>query len=82
MRYWAEYNSCSSEPKESSIINTDQGYIINIEEYNNCLNNVEVKLILHSSMGHTWPRENNYGISASTEVWNFVSQFNLYGKIN
>jgi polyhydroxybutyrate depolymerase len=33
-------------------------------------------------MGHTWPRENNYGISASTEVWNFVSQFNLYGKIN
>ena len=82
IRYWAEYNSCSSEPEESSIINTDEGYSINIEEYKNCLNNVEVKLILHSSMGHTWPSENNYGISASTEVWNFVSQYDLYGKVN
>ena len=82
MQYWSEYNSCSSEPEESSIINEDEGYVINIDEYKNCLNNVEVKLILHSSMGHTWPRENSYGINASAEVWNFVSQFDLYGKIN
>ena len=82
MQYWSEYNSCSTEPEESSIINIEEDYVINIDEYKNCLNNVDVKLILHSSMGHTWPRENSYGINASTEVWNFVSQFDLYGKIN
>ncbi len=82
MQYWSSYNSCSSDPEESVITNSEDGYVINIEEYKNCLNNVDVKLILHSSMGHTWPRENNYGIGASTEVWNFVSQFDLNGKIN
>ena len=82
MEYWSEYNSCSSEPDESTIENISEGYVINIQEYKNCLNDVNVKLYLHSSMGHTWPRISNYGISASSEVWNFVSQYNLYGKIN
>ena len=82
MEYWSEYNSCSSEPDETNIENISEGYVINIQEYKNCLNDVNVKLYLHSSMGHTWPRISNYGISASSEVWNFVSQYNLYGKIN
>ena len=82
MEYWSEYNSCSSEPDETTIENISEGYVINVQEYKNCLNNVNVKLYLHSSMGHTWPRISNYGISASSEVWNFVSQYNLYGKIN
>jgi polyhydroxybutyrate depolymerase len=33
-------------------------------------------------MGHTWPDKNNYGISATEEVWSFVSQFDIYGKID
>ena len=82
MKYWSEYSSCNSEPDETITENITEGYVINIQEYKNCLNDVNVKLFIHSSMGHTWPRFSNYGISASTEVWNFVSQYNLYGKIN
>ena len=49
MEYWSEYNSCSSEPDESTIENISEGYVINIQEYKNCLNDVNVKLFLTPS---------------------------------
>ena len=80
--YWTEFNSCDSDPERVILDNFDAGYVINIDEYKDCSNDVNVKLILHSSMGHTWPSVSSLGISASAEVWNFVSQYNLDGKIN
>ena len=78
--YWTTYNSCDPIP---SLIVTDYVYFsVDYQKYNNCLNNVKVELYKISSMGHTWPGKNNYGISATEEVWNFVSQFDIYGKLD
>jgi len=30
-------------------------------------------------MGHNWPFVQNYNIDASKEIWDFVSQYDLYG---
>ena len=82
MQYWSEYNSCDLEPEILVVDNFDDDYSVNFETYINCLNNINIKLILHSAMGHTWPMTNNYGVSASNEIWDFVSQYDIYGKIN
>lgn len=77
--YWTSYNSCITEPEtlysyyDSSLIVTDT--------YINCLNNVNVKLILHSEMGHDWPFTGTYNLSATNEIWDFVSKYNIYGLI-
>ena len=78
--YWTTYNSC--DPIPSLIVTDYVDFSVDYQKYNNCLNNVKVELYKISSMGHTWPGKNNYGISATEEVWNFVSQFDIYGKID
>ena len=78
--FWINYNSCSLEPNR--VIKYSNLALINFDTYENCLNNTNVKLILHAEMGHNWPFISTYNLSASNEVWNFVSQFNLSGKIN
>ena len=80
MNYWSNYNSCNSDP--DTLIKYDNYALIRYETYVNCLNNVNVKLILHPTMDHTWPSINSHNISASNEIWEFVSQFNTYGLIN
>ena len=80
MSYWSNYSSCNSEP--DTLIKYDNYALIRYETYVNCLNNVNIKLILHPTMDHTWPNINSHNISASNEIWDFVSQYNLYGFIN
>ena len=78
--YWTTYNSC--DPIPSLIVTDYVNFSVDYQKYNNCLNSVKVELYKISSMGHTWPGKNNYGISATEEVWNFVSQFDIYGKLD
>ena len=78
--FWVNHNSCSLEPNR--LIKYSDLALVNFDTYENCLNNTNVKLILHPEMGHTWPFLNTYNISASDEVWNFVSKYDLSGKIN
>ena len=78
--YWTTYNSC--DPIPSLIVTDYVDFSVDYQKYNNCLNNVKVELYKISSMGHTWPGKNNFGISATEEVWNFVSQFDIYGKLD
>ena len=78
--YWTTYNSC--DPIPSLIVTDYVDFSVDYQKYNNCLNSVKVELYKISSMGHTWPGKNNYGISATEEVWNFVSQFDIYGKLD
>ena len=78
--YWTTYNSC--DPIPSLVVTDYVDFSVDYLKYNNCLNNVKVELYKISSMGHTWPGKNNYGISATEEVWNFVSQFDIYGKLD
>ena len=79
MQYWSSYNGCDVEPEEHIEYNSQNNYVINTERYKNCVNNVSVKLILHSTLGHNWPRTSYHGFSASQEIWNFVSKYDLYG---
>ena len=79
--YWVNYNSCDNNP-ETLIKYSNDNDLISIDTYNGCLNNVNVKLILHPEMGHTWPFTESYSIDASQEIWDFVSKYDLYGLIN
>ena len=79
MKYWSSYNGCDNDPEEQIEYYSQNNYVINTETYTNCINNVSVKLILHSTLGHNWPRTSYYGFSASQEVWNFVSKYDSYG---
>jgi len=78
--YWVDYNSCNADPDR--VIKYDDYSLLAYDTYVNCLNNVNVKLILHPEMGHDWPFIQSYNIDASSEIWDFVSKYDLYGLIN
>tara|TARA_Y100000768_G_scaffold279026_1_gene214241 strand:+ start:557 stop:1507 length:951 start_codon:yes stop_codon:yes gene_type:complete len=78
--YWVNYNSCSTD--QDTVIKYDDYSLIVYDTYASCLNDVNVKLILHPEMGHDWPSLQSYNIDASIEIWNFVSKFDQFGLIN
>ena len=78
--YWVNYNSCSTDPDR--VIKYDDNSLVVYDTYIGCLNDVNVKLILHPEMGHDWPSLQSYNVDASVEIWNFVSKFDQYGSIN
>ena len=78
--YWVNYNSCNTDPE--TVIKYDDYSLILYDTYTSCLNDVNVKLILHPEMGHDWPSLRSYNIDASIEIWNFVSKFDQFGLIN
>ena len=80
INYWVNYNSCNLDPE--TLVKYDDYSLVVYETYSNCLNDVNVKLILHPEMGHDWPSTQSYNVNASSEIWNFVSMFDLYGLIN
>ena len=59
----------------------EESYSIEYWSYENCLNNTQVDLILHSTMGHFWPSIDSHSISASLDIWKFLSKYNIYGLI-
>ena len=79
IEYWINFNSCNPYPE--TFIKYDNYSLITYETYNSCINDVSVKLILHPTMGHTWPTIQSYNINASGEIWNFVSKYDLNGLI-
>ena len=79
INYWVNYNSCGDDP--DTIIKYDNFSLVSYETYINCINNVNVKLILHPEMGHDWPTTQSYNVNASFEIWDFVSRYNIYGLI-
>ena len=81
MTYWSTYNECDEEPS-TTISDLDNGSYILFDSYQNCSNNVGVELILHSTMGHTWPSANNHSISATEEIWSFFAKYDINGSIN
>lgn len=81
MLYWQAFNSCDENPL-SVVADFEDGSYILYDSYQNCSNSVGVELILHSAMGHNWPRLNSYGVSATEEIWAFFAQYNIDGKIN
>jgi hypothetical protein len=33
-------------------------------------------------MWHTWPKEDDFGISASKVIWDFINTYDINGKID
>ena len=82
MEYWALYNSCNSDPTIAITDFFEEGYSVQYDYYENCLNNVSVELVLHSSMRHTWPTSDSLSYSASQNIWDFLSKYDVNGLID
>lgn len=82
LAYWANLNSCNPERLVAVVDYFNEKGSIDFINYESCMNSVDVRLIRIPSMDHTWPGFNNFNISASEEIWNFLSQFDLNGRIN
>jgi polyhydroxybutyrate depolymerase len=81
LSYWAKFNACDSEPVVAIADFFVESYSIEYWSYENCLNNTQVDLIFHSTMGHFWPSIDSHSISASEDIWSFLSKYNIYGLI-
>lgn len=90
LTHWATYNNCDATPVVTPIPNTNttDGSTVEKTVYmngDNCTEVVHFKII---GGGHTWPGSainlgnTNYDINASVEVWKFLSQYDINGKIN
>ena len=77
-----DFNSCLIDPVINVTDFFDLGYSVEHQIYENCLNNNQVELYIVNGMWHTWPRENNFGISASNIIWDFINTYDINGKIN
>ena len=82
IEYWRNFNSCLVDPVVNVTDFFDLGYSVEHQIYENCLNNNQVELYIVDGMWHTWPRENNFGISASNIIWDFINTYDINGKIN
>lgn len=80
--HWANYNNCSEN--QDIVINdlNNDGNSGKVIHYFSCDNNVDVKLYQMEQMGHIWP-ETRRGddIDGAEEIWNFLSNYNINGKI-
>ena len=82
VEYWRSYNSCLVDPVTSVTDFSDLGYSVEHQTYNGCINNNQVELYIVDGMWHTWPREDNFGVSASKIIWDFINTYDINGKMN
>ena len=89
VNYWAGYNNCSLTPVITPVpdINTTDGCTAELYDYGNGDLGSRVELYKISGGGHSWPGApvvigvTNMDFSASTEIWRFVSRYDLNGLI-
>ena len=87
---WASFNNCTLVPQIDNIpdINLSDGSTVEKYSYLNGDNCSEVIHYKITNGDHTWPGTafasagTNYDINASKEIWNFLSQYDINGKIN
>ena len=82
IEFWRSFNSCIIEPVINTTDYFDLGSSVEHQTFNDCLNNNQVELYIVDGMWHTWPREDNFGISASNIIWDFINTYDINGKIN
>ena len=84
LNYWVNYNQTDASPIISDLpnINTTDGSTVKHYHYKNGKNNVEIEHYKVINGGHDWPGTfGNMDINANSIIWNFVSKFDLNGKI-
>ena len=82
IEYWRSYNSCDIDPVIRIEDFFELGYSLEHQTYLNCLNSVQVELYIVDGMWHTWPKEDDFGISASKVIWDFINTYDINGKID
>ena len=82
IEYWRYYNSCDLDPVIRVVDFLELGYSLEHQTFMNCLNNVQVELYIVDGMWHTWPKEDDFGISASKVIWDFINTYDINGKID
>tara|TARA_B100000963_G_scaffold60430_2_gene48315 strand:+ start:4650 stop:5705 length:1056 start_codon:yes stop_codon:yes gene_type:complete len=83
--YWSNYNNTDINPVISQLpnINTFDGSTVERRVWENGDNCVRVEELKVIGGDHDWPgNSGNMDISASVEVWNFVSKFDINGLID
>ena len=83
--YWSIQNNANSSPTIISVpnINTSDGSTVESRVWENGDNCVRVEELKVIGGDHDWPGSSgNMDISASNEIWNFVSKFDINGLID
>ena len=85
LKYWVDYNKTNTSPEIIELPDSDRndGSQVELYKYDGGKNGTSVHHFKVINGGHSWPgRYGNMDIVATTEIWNFVSQFNINGLIN
>lgn len=83
--YWSNYNNTDTNPVVTNLADSAPNDGSTVEQNlwlngDNCVSVQELKVV---NGDHEWPGSfGNMDISASEEIWNFVSQFDLQGRID
>ncbi len=83
--YWSNYNNADTNPIISQLpnINTSDGSTVEHRVWENGDNCLRVEELKVNGGEHDWPGTfGNMDIDATSEIWDFVSQFNINGLIN
>ena len=83
--YWSNYNNTDINPSIFQLpnINTSDGSTVEHRVWENGDNCSRVEELKVNGGGHDWPGTyGNMDIDATSEIWDFVSQFNINGLIN
>jgi len=83
--YWSGYNNTDENPMIESVANTNptDGSTVERKTWSNGENCVSVVELKVNGGGHDWPGVfGNMDISATNEIWNFVSKYNRQGLID
>ena len=83
--YWSNYNNTDPNPIITQLpnINTSDGSTVEKRVWENGDNCVRVEELKVINGDHDWPgTSGNMDISATVEIWNFVSKFDINGLID
>lgn len=83
--YWSDFNNTDDEPVVTQLPNSNSSDGSTVEHFSwdNGDGCVSVSHFKVNGGGHDWPGSfGNMDIDATLEIWNFVSQYDLSGRIN
>lgn len=83
--YWVDYNNADNNAIVTAVdnINLNDGSSVDKRRWENGDNCVAVEELRVNNGGHDWPGSfGNMDIDATTEIWNFVSKYDLNGLID
>ena len=84
LNHWVKHNQTDIHPIISDLpnLNTTDGSTVRLYQYKNGKNNVEIEHYKLINGGHDWPGTyGNMDMDANFVIWNFLSRFDINGKI-